>query len=187
MLINPVNLTCCLGTNKNLQNKLTHSHYTGSTKSKWLTSKRTGCYKCGDCMACPLVERTPTITLTMDNAEYKLKIYMNCKSTCVAYVMYCMCWKQYVGKTLLEFRRRILEHVGDVKRKRNTSISVHINECPNGNTKAMRFITVEQLKQTTRVGDVNKKLLQAEAKWTYAMNSKSPNGLNKGFTFSPFL
>ncbi|OCT59690.1 hypothetical protein XELAEV_18000551mg [Xenopus laevis] len=159
----------------------------GSTRSTWLTSKRTGCYKCGDCMACPLVERTLTITLIRDNAGYKLKSYTNCKSTCVVYVMHCICGKQYVGKTLREFRRRFIEHVGDVKHKHNTSISVHINECHNGNIKAMRFVAVEQLKQTTRVGDVNKKLLKAEARWIYTMNSRSPNGLNKGFTFSPFL
>ncbi|OCT98332.1 hypothetical protein XELAEV_18010563mg [Xenopus laevis] len=90
-------------------------------------------------------------------------------------------------KTLREFRRRVLEHVGDVKHKRNTSVAVHINECHNGNTKVMQFFAVEQLKQTSRIGDVNKKLLQAEARWIYAMNSKSPNGLNEGFTFSPFL
>ncbi|OCT56601.1 hypothetical protein XELAEV_18004634mg [Xenopus laevis] len=172
---------------KNLHDKLTHSHYTCSAKPTWLTSKITGCYKCGNCIACPLVERTSTIILTRDNIEYKLKNYMNCKSTYIVYIMQCICGKHYVGKTLREFRRRIQEHVGDVKHKRNTSVAVHINEYHNGNTSAMKFMVVEQLNQTSRVGEVNKKLLQTEARWIYAMNSRSPVGLNEGFTFSPFL
>ncbi|OCT55633.1 hypothetical protein XELAEV_18000345mg [Xenopus laevis] len=144
-----------------------------------------GCYKCGNCSAYPLVGKIHNVRQSRDNADYTIKNYMNCKSTCVVYLM--QCGIVYVGKTLREFRRRILEHVGDVKHKRNTSIAVHINEHHNGNIKAMQFSAVEQLKQTSRIGDVNKKLLQAEARWIYAMNSKSPNGLNEGFTFSPFL
>ncbi|OCT80569.1 hypothetical protein XELAEV_18027381mg [Xenopus laevis] len=153
---------------KNLRDTLTRSHYTQATKTTWLTSKMKGCHKCGDCLACPLVTKTLHVTQPRDNVEYTIKNYINCK-------------------TLREFRRRVLEHVGDVKHKRNTSVAVHINECHNGNTKVMQFFAVEQLKQTSRIGDVNKKLLQAEARWIYAMNSKSPNGLNEGFTFSPFL
>ncbi|OCT92081.1 hypothetical protein XELAEV_18015138mg [Xenopus laevis] len=172
---------------KNLHNKLTHSHYTHSVKPTWLTSKMTGCYKCGNCIACPLIERTSTIVLTRDNIEYKLKNDMNCKSTCIVYIMQCICGKHYVGKTLREFRRRIQEHVGDIKHKRNASVAVHINECHNGNTIVMKFMAVEQLNQTSRVGNVNKKLLQTEARWINAMNSRSPVGLNEGFTFSPFL
>ncbi|OCT61211.1 hypothetical protein XELAEV_18047235mg [Xenopus laevis] len=172
---------------KNLRDKLTRSHYTQASRTTWLTSKMKGCYKCGDCSACPLVAKTHNVMQSRDNVDYTIKNYMNCKSTCVVYLMQCACGKVYVGKTLREFRRRILEHVGDVKHKRNTSIAVHINECHNGNIKVMQFSAVEQLKQTSRIGDVNKKLLQAEARWIYAMNSKSPNGLNEGFTFSPFL
>ncbi|OCT94582.1 hypothetical protein XELAEV_18012259mg [Xenopus laevis] len=140
-----------------------------------------GCYKCGDCLACPLVVKTLNVIQSRDNVDHMIKNYINCKSTCVVYLMQCACGKVYVGKTLREFRRRILEHVGDVKHKRNTSVAVHINECHNGNIKVMQFFAVEQLKQTSRIGDVNKKLLQAEARWIYAMNSKSPNGLNEGF------
>ncbi|OCT76289.1 hypothetical protein XELAEV_18031488mg [Xenopus laevis] len=46
------------------------------------------------------------------------------------------CYRCGDCKTLREFCRRILEHVGDVKHKQNTSITNHINEHHNGNTRS---------------------------------------------------
>ncbi|OCT65911.1 hypothetical protein XELAEV_18042164mg [Xenopus laevis] len=105
----------------------------------------------------------------------------------VIYVMQCTCGIEYVGKTIREFQQRIMEHVGDVRHKRNTPIANHINACHNGNTSVMHFIGVEKVSSTTRIGDLNKKQLQKEAEWIYFMGTKSPYGLNEGFTFSPFL
>ncbi|OCT76067.1 hypothetical protein XELAEV_18031256mg [Xenopus laevis] len=110
-----------------------------------------------------------------------------CKTQGVIYVMQCACGIEYVGKTIREFRRRIMEHVGDVRHKRNTSIANHINICHNGNTNMMHCIGVEQVLSTTRIGDLDRKLLQKEAEWIYSMGTKSPHGLNEGFTFAPFL
>ncbi|OCT72009.1 hypothetical protein XELAEV_18034990mg [Xenopus laevis] len=106
--------------------------------------------------------------------------FINCKTVEAIYIMKCQCGKEYVGKTQREFWRRILEHVGDVRHKRNTSVANHINELHNGNMKVMKFTAVEHIKSTTRIGGIAKKLLQSEAKWIYWQNNKSPNGLMKG-------
>ncbi|OCT98775.1 hypothetical protein XELAEV_18011009mg [Xenopus laevis] len=116
-----------------------------------------------------------------------MKQFMNCKTTGVIYVMECVCGKRYVGKTKREFRRHILEHVGDVRNKRNTSVANHVNTHHNGDNGVMKFTAVEHIKSTTRIGDLDNKLLQREAEWIYWLNTKVPSGLNEGFTFSPFL
>ncbi|OCT96871.1 hypothetical protein XELAEV_18009087mg [Xenopus laevis] len=144
---------------RNLKDRLTRSHYSSSPKSTWLSNKTKGCYKCGTCKACPWINKTIKVE---GRADVK-------------------------GKTKRELRRRVLEHVGDVLHKRNTSVANHINRFHNGNTSVMKFIGVEHIKSTIRIDDINRKLLQCEAQWIYWLKSKAPNGLNEGFTFTPFL
>ncbi|OCT85064.1 hypothetical protein XELAEV_18023227mg [Xenopus laevis] len=146
-----------------------------------------GCYKFGTCKACPWIRKATKIEGRSDMKEYFIKEFINCKTKGVIYIMSCECGKNYIGKTKRELSRRILEHVGDVLHKRNTSVANHINEYHDGNTSAMKFTGVEHIQPTTRVGDINKKLLQCESRWIYWCQSKSPNGLNEGFTFAPFL
>ncbi|OCT64993.1 hypothetical protein XELAEV_18041234mg [Xenopus laevis] len=172
---------------RNIGDQLTHSHYKTPTNTTWLTNKTKGCYKCGTCMACPFIQKTNCVTGRLDIANFKISQFINCKTVGVVYIMKCACGKTYVGKTKREFRRRILEHVGDVKNNRNTTVATHINEIHSGNTGVMKFFGVEHFKPTSRVGDIDRKLLECEAKWIYWLNSKAPSGLNEGFTFSPFL
>ncbi|OCT71958.1 hypothetical protein XELAEV_18034936mg [Xenopus laevis] len=83
-------------------------------KSTWLSDRTKGCYKCGKCLVCPFIEKNTSVS-RMDINEYKLMHFRNCKTSGVVYFMRCGCDKRYVGKTRREFRRRILEHVGDDK------------------------------------------------------------------------
>ncbi|OCT91964.1 hypothetical protein XELAEV_18015021mg, partial [Xenopus laevis] len=171
----------------NLRDQLIRSHLTPPRKSSWLTNTTQGCHKCGNCMACPFILKTKVVTGRRDIPNYIIKQFINCKTTGVIYVMKCKCDLLYVGKTRREFRRRILEHVGYVRNKRNTTVANHINDMHKGDSAYMRFFAVEHIQQTTRIGDIDKKLLQSEAKWIYWLNTKAPNGLNEGFTFCPFL
>ncbi|OCT65828.1 hypothetical protein XELAEV_18042078mg [Xenopus laevis] len=172
---------------KNLHDRLTHSHYNNPTKLTWLTNSTKGCHRCGNCLACPYVQKSTIFSGRRDINEYIIQQFINCKTMGVIYVMECICGIRYIGKTKREFRRRILEHVGDIRNKRNTSIANHINSLHEGNCGVMKFIGVEHIKSTTRVGDLDNKLLKREAEWIYWTNSKVPGGLNEGFTFSPFL
>ncbi|OCT98909.1 hypothetical protein XELAEV_18011141mg [Xenopus laevis] len=146
-----------------------------------------GCYKCGKCLACPFILKTTCVTGRMDIAELEIAHFINCKRAGVVYLMKCACGTNYVGKTRRECRRQIIEHVGDRKNKRNTSVATHINEIHDGDTGVMKFFGVEHFVPTTRVGGIDRKLLQCEAKCIYWLNSKAPEGLNEGFTFRLFL
>ncbi|OCT69077.1 hypothetical protein XELAEV_18040385mg [Xenopus laevis] len=98
---------------KNLRDTLSRSHYTQDIKTTWVTSKIKGCHRCGDCSACPFVVRTLNVNQSRDNTEYTIKNYINCKSTCVVYIMQCTCGKIYVGKTLLEQLKQT-SRIGDI-------------------------------------------------------------------------
>ncbi|OCT87801.1 hypothetical protein XELAEV_18021500mg [Xenopus laevis] len=145
-------------------------------RTEELSELTKGCYKCGNCVACPFIEKTTSIRGCSDIDEFKLRHFMNCKTPGIVYIMRCICNKLYVGKT----RQRILEHVGDIRNKRNTSVAIHVNELHGGNVNTMKFFAVEHFQPTTRVGDIDNKLLQCEA-------NRSPAGLNEGFAFKPFL
>ncbi|OCT70307.1 hypothetical protein XELAEV_18037231mg [Xenopus laevis] len=124
---------------RNLRDQLTQSHYVQSNNDTTMIFRKT------------------------DNIHHNLAHFINCKTQSVIYVMKCACGIEYVGKTIREFRQRIMEHVGDVRHKRNTSIANHINICHNGNTNMMHFIGVEKVLSTTHIGDLDRKLLQKEA------------------------
>ncbi|OCT99589.1 hypothetical protein XELAEV_18005372mg [Xenopus laevis] len=131
---------------RNLHDQLVHSHLSKNVKPTWLENRTKGCYKCGSCLACPFIER----------ALIYQEHFMNCKTSGVIYVMTCKCGKRYVGKTKREFRRRILEHVGDVKHRRNTSVARHINEFHNGSLEMLKFTAVDRIEPTMRIGDRQK-------------------------------
>ncbi|OCT82417.1 hypothetical protein XELAEV_18024947mg, partial [Xenopus laevis] len=140
-----------------------HKEITGILNKHWhfLQQDRElskGCFKCGNCMVCPFVLKTINIMKKIDHKHHNIEHFINCKTQGVIYIMQCGCGLEYVGKTIREFRRRIMEHVG-----------------------------IDKIHNTTRVGDLNRKLLQREAEWIYSMNTKAPHGLNEGFTYAPFL
>ncbi|OCT90035.1 hypothetical protein XELAEV_18018650mg, partial [Xenopus laevis] len=172
---------------RNLRDQLVHSHLSKNVRPTWLENRTKGCYKCGSCLACPFIEKAVVYQGREDKPIYTLEHFMNCKTSGVIYVMTCKCGIRYVGKTKREFRRRILEHIGDVRHRRNTSVARHINEFHNGSLEMLRFTAVDRIEPTMRIGDIDRKLLQREAQWIYWLNTKVPNGLNEGFTFSPFL
>ncbi|OCU01874.1 hypothetical protein XELAEV_18007653mg [Xenopus laevis] len=143
---------------RNLKDRLTRSHYISPQKTMWLANRTKGCYKCGSCKACPWVNKAIKISGRSDIKEYMIKDFINCKTTGVIYVMNCICGMRYVGKTKREWRRRILEHVGDVVLKRNTSVANHINECHDGDTAVMKFTGA----RTSRFGSQVTLTLDAE-------------------------
>lgn len=63
----------------------------------------------------------------------------------------------------------------------------HIRDHHQGNEKVLKFWGIKQIKLGRRKGNLDKTLLKEEAKWIYRLNYLSPNGLNEGFTFTPFI
>lgn len=93
----------------------------------------------------------------------------------------------YVGKTIQQLRRKISKHLSSINTNADTPISRHIRQYHDGNAKTLKFWGICQIKLGPRKGDLNKKLLQEEARWIYRLDCPNPKGLNDGFTFLDFL
>lgn len=75
----------------------------------------------------------------------------------------CTCGLQYVGKTKREFRRRIGDHLGDIRNKRDTAIARHVQLFHDGSDKVINFCVVEVVHPSPRGVDINRRILQKEA------------------------
>ena len=59
------------------------------------------------CEVCDNVTETPTFTSTVTQNTYKINHQFTCSKKCLVYLLTCnKCFKQYVGQTVDEFRRR---------------------------------------------------------------------------------
>ena len=59
------------------------------------------------CEVCENVTETSTFTSTATQNTYKINHQFNCSEKCLVYLLTCnKCFKQYVGQTVDEFRRR---------------------------------------------------------------------------------
>lgn len=93
----------------------------------------------------------------------------------------------YIGKSIRELRRRVLEHIGDIENKRDTPVAKHMLGMHPKNPLCIKFCVVEMIKSKGRRGDVDKLLQQKETEWIYRMKTMSPSGLNDILSYKPFL
>lgn len=70
---------------------------------------------------------------------YRLRDFMICRSEGVIYLATCSCPPDYVGKTCREFKKRIREHLSNIRREINTPFSHHIRDKHEGQVDALTF------------------------------------------------
>lgn len=54
-------------------------------------------------------------------------------------------------------------------------------------TDELQFWALEMVKLGPKKSDLTNRLLQKEAKWSFALGSMSPNGINEGFIYTPLI
>lgn len=87
------------------------------------------------CPYCSDVNESSKVTSNTTKFAFKIRENLNCDSNNVIYMIECKeCNKQYIGQTKRSLRRRIYEHLGDIRHHliRKTSISSHFNTAPCG-------------------------------------------------------
>lgn len=101
------------------------------------------------------------------------------------YLLFCKCWCYYVGKTKLEFWRRIYQHMARIcKRDTELSMGTHMALVHNEWILRVKILALDCIHPSPRGDDINKTLLQRELRWIH--NIKPLPGLNKAFNFKPF-
>lgn len=105
----------------NLKDALVHSYYRGVTPTNAFGSKgaKWGCYQCGDCVACPNIQRATTFHSSDGAKEFKIVQRINCNSDFVVYYATCPCNYIYVGLTSRKLKIRVREHMHDIERAKD--------------------------------------------------------------------
>ncbi|CAJ0923823.1 unnamed protein product [Ranitomeya imitator] len=112
---------------RSLKDSLVHSHYLKPTGGDtWLGRKPCGFLRCGGCQFCRWMKPNKSFTSSSTGKVFFQRDFSNCKSTGVVYMASCPCPKDYIGKTIREFRRRVGEHLGDIRHNRDTALARHM-------------------------------------------------------------
>lgn len=102
----------------NLKDRLVHAYKTSDTGivDKMLQLMAVvGHYKCNMCAACGT---TNTIkTFRINGQQVTLKHFSNCNTSNVVYCIKCPCGLHYIGKTVQQVKKRILQHQSRIRCK----------------------------------------------------------------------
>ncbi|OCT78766.1 hypothetical protein XELAEV_18029856mg [Xenopus laevis] len=169
-----------------LRDRLTNSHFVNSKQENainWLPKCVKGMYKCGHCKCCKFIHKCSEFSHLQKNKNYTIHSFINCKTTAVVYLIECDCPLRYIGKTKRSLGTRLLEHVGDIRRKsQKSTVAKHFNTIHG-----LRMFGIENVTLGIRGGDIDKVLLQKELRWIYELDTKWPQGLNEDIKFGVFL
>lgn len=75
--------------------------------------------------------------------SYKIKDFVNYRTSGVVYQITCPCLMDYVGKKTRELCCRVGEHQVDIRRREETPVAMHIHEKYGGSTEGLRFKIIE--------------------------------------------
>lgn len=129
---------------QNLHDRLVKSHYRSPRQQgTWLDRQIKGLFKCGTCKACKYMLNTKHFHSPVTGREYLIRDFSNCKTKGVVYLGICACLCLYVGKTVRELRRQVLEHTGDIYHNRDTSVARYMRSAHENDPYAIRFCVIE--------------------------------------------
>lgn len=94
----------------------------------------------------------------------------------------------HAGKTKRHFFHRYRDHVSLIsKKKLETPISHHVGLYHGSDLFKIHFIALDHIPPHERGGNMDKKLLQSEARWIYKLSANKYPGLNEAMRFKPFI
>lgn len=146
-----------------------------------------GTYKCGQCDQCPWIREGVGCPLPRDGF-HKLKGYADCRTTGIVYLAMCLCGAFYIGKTKRPFAKRIQDHLYYLDAGLlYTPICKHVGLNHSYDPSYISFTALEVIPEPERGGDIDRIILQKEAKWIFNQKATYPPGLNTALSYKPFL
>ena len=139
---------------------------TGQTPIDW----ETGFFPCQAwCEACKHARPTRTISDSRTSNAYAIHHRLACSDANTIYCITCTsCDQRYVGQSSRPLRRRIGEHLNDIRRHRDTPVSAHFNIC------GISFFSFTALERVP----AERQRLTKEAMWIERLHTTAPNGIN---------
>ena len=148
----------------------------------------TGFFPCRSCAACKdACKRTDTFTSHTTGKQYDIRQFTTCSSSQVIYLLACPCNLQYIGKTSRKVKTRIIEHQSAIRRgDEKSSVARHFRDAGHS-VSSLTFCVIQQINTPRRRGNVEQRLLQAECRWIFKMQTLHPAGLNEEMSLNCFL
>ena len=126
------------------------------------------------CNHCPYIRNTKTRKIISHSTkrEYKIPYKVTCNSSNLIYCIQCpKCELQYVGQTKNKLLTRMNQHHSDIRLKKDTPVSRHINKCTEKNIFHI-YILQLILKDDNTLRDKN------ENYWISRLHTLTPEGMN---------
>jgi hypothetical protein len=172
--------------NKDLEEKInTLDAFLGLPKRDPLVKKFTFICKTFPCQICNLFkQKNGTFTASTTQKTYVFSASQNCQAKNVVYCITCKnCKKQYIGETKRPFRKRILEHLRDIrnydpKRDLNLPVARHFNSQGHHSTDVQCHI-IEIIKKDPDNTETTVYRKNREQLWIHKFRTISPEGINK--------
>ncbi len=129
------------------------------------------------CDFCPKKQDQARFRSSVTKREYTRPSAYNCNTENVVYLITCtLCGMQYVGETYRFFRKRILEHLGYIRRKEyDNATGKHFN-LPGHSSQHFKSEVIQIMKNKCVPHDPTR--LSKEDKWIEQLKTRERNGLN---------
>lgn len=117
-------------------------------RGSWLNMRK-GFYKC---KACLHAINKNTYKTPFCDREYKIIKLLTCRTEFAVYVLLCPCGLQYVGSTVLQVHKLILQHLRTITNQDNTyPVAHHFKEKHNSNSTELKYFVLDTVPQVDGV------------------------------------
>ncbi|XP_069460848.1 uncharacterized protein [Ambystoma mexicanum] len=160
---------------KNLKDILTHSRLNKKSQRSEIWSMReiVGHHPCGACNVCKLTKKITSFKI--EERDWQIKHFSNCKTPNVIYVIECPCGMRYVGQPKRQVNKRIGEHRSCIRCRVHTAPLVsHYIEHQHGVDDMKWWVVDTILNNTNTTNALNHK----EAWWIFKLKATT-RGLNE--------
>lgn len=95
-----------------------------------VVKKIEGFYVCGSCKACKNSTNCKEMKLSHSQRPFHISKHLSCKSDYCVYASKCPCSLVYIGSTIHQVKKRILEHLrAIVNEDKNYPVARHFKDC----------------------------------------------------------
>lgn len=117
---------------------------------------------------------------------HELKVFSNCQTKYVVYLLECACLLRYIGSTQRQLRVRIQEHIARIRNQvKEVPIVQHFLD--KGHKADDLRVVVLEVVEAQSYRDRGKLLLQREAYWIFRLETVHPAGLSSELERGVFL
>lgn len=144
---------------------------------------RAGFYSCRRILLCRQVNThvrgLTEFCSTANGKPFKIKDLITCNSTHVVYALQCLCGLKYIGLTKHTVRKRVSEHINNIKiGYKDHSVSMHFHCKHHRDPSGLKFWSIEITRPVWRGANRVRDLSKYETNWIYLTDTSYPKGMN---------